>query len=100
MDKRTIIVAEIMAPTELTKWIENLREMFLIDPEFRPKNITGPFGTHGCTYNTDEDGCRFVTVGFVMPDRVFAEIEDGTYGELQGLRIYTNPEDQLEPRLE
>jgi hypothetical protein len=55
----------------------------------RPDQIVGPFGAHGVTYGTDEDGEPYATVGFVLPgDEVFAEIEDGTYGSLCGFRVY------------
>ena len=53
----------------------------------RPESVESPFGTHGVNYG-EEDGERFATVGFVLPDGVFAEIEDGTYGQLNGFRVF------------
>jgi len=58
-----------------------------------PEIIVGPFGSHGVTYGNDEDNEPYATVGFVLPEGVFAEIEDGTYGNLTGLRIYLGGED-------
>ena len=43
---------------------------------------------HGLLFEADEDGDEYVTIGFNLPKGVYAEIEDGTYGELQGFRIY------------
>ena len=52
-------------------------------------------GVHGTDYDTDEDGDEFVTVSMVvggserhMDVSVYVEIEDGTYGQMQGFRIY------------
>ena len=58
-----------------------------------PEVVVGPFGSHGVTYGVDEDGERYASVGFVLPEGVYAEIEDGTYGTLTGLRIYLNGEE-------
>ena len=55
----------------------------------RPSVIEDRFGTHGVTYGTDDTG-EYVVVGFQFPAGIYAEIEDGTYGTLQGLRIYYN----------
>jgi hypothetical protein len=39
--------------------------------------------------NDDYDGGGdYITVGFCLPDDIYAEIEDGTYGQMQGFRIY------------
>ena len=58
-----------------------------------PEVVVGPFGSHGVTYGVDEDGESYATIGFVLPEGVYAEIEDGTYGNLTGLRIYLNGEE-------
>jgi hypothetical protein len=50
--------------------------------------LGSPFGQHGYIFGEDEQGDEYVTIGFVLPEGVYAEIEDGTYGQLQGLRIY------------
>lgn len=76
-----------MADTRLYDWLATLAREFQ-DENYGPSEISGPFGTHGCLYGEDEDGKKFVTVGFNMPPDVWAELEDGTYGELQGWRIY------------
>jgi len=57
----------------------------------RPKLWLSDFGTHGITYAYDpENEETYARVGFNLPEdtRVFAEIEDGTYGQLQAIRIY------------
>ena len=60
----------------------------------RPMMVTSSYGVHGLTYGSDEDGA-YAVIGFVLRPRkgitlpnVYAEIEDGTYGELQGFRVY------------
>jgi hypothetical protein len=58
----------------------------------RPDLLVGPFGAHGVTYGTDEDGEAYATVGFSLPgDEVFAELCDATYGSLCGFRVYLDP---------
>jgi len=70
--------------TALFDWASSLEEQCASAPEI----VTSPFGSHNVTYDEDEDGERYATVGFVLPDDVFAEIEGGTYGGLVGLRVY------------
>lgn len=53
----------------------------------RPSVIQTNFGYHGIRYGTDDTG-QYAVVGFEFPAGIYAEIEDGTYGTLQGLRIY------------
>lgn len=72
----------------LGTWLAHLHHEFTTNVEFFPKEIRGPFGTHGCMYDSDDGDEQYVTVGFNLPAGVFAEIEDGTCGELQGFRIY------------
>jgi hypothetical protein len=74
---------------DLYEWLRSLATVFRSDPEFRPRFLAGS----GCWYATDEDGDDYVTVGYNMPKHVFAEIEDGTYGQLQGFRIYLGTRD-------
>ena len=58
----------------------------------RPDLLVGPFGAHGVTYGTDEDGDPYAMVGFVLPgDEVFAELCNATYGSLCGFRVYLDP---------
>lgn len=43
----------------------------------------------GVTYDVDEDGERYATVGYTaLPAGVYAEIEHGTCGVLQAFRVY------------
>ena len=58
-----------------------------LDSGERPTEIVGPFGTHGVRYD-EEDGEEYATVGFALPDGVFAEIDGDAYGEMVGFRIY------------
>jgi hypothetical protein len=66
----------------------------------RPESVASPFGYHEIDYVTAEDNPdgeaeAFATVGFLLPDEVYAELNDGpggTYGELGGLRIYLDEE--------
>lgn len=55
--------------------------------------IETPLGVHGVTYGTDECQEEYATVGMVLGGStpgvdVYVEIEDGTYGVMQGFRIY------------
>jgi hypothetical protein len=74
------------------QWQEMLAELF--ETGERPDKVTGPFGEHGIHYGNDEHdgGGDYATVGFNLVNndetKVYAEIEDGTYGEMQGFRIY------------
>jgi hypothetical protein len=62
----------------------------LLHPDFkRPDHIETEYGVHGVKYDYDEDGDSYAEVGFVLPKRCFAVIEDGTYGSLNAIRIYT-----------
>ena len=40
-----------------------------------------------CEYGEDGEG-QFATIGFVLPDEFYAEIDGGAYGNLFGFRIY------------
>lgn len=46
------------------------------------------FSESGITYETDEEDNPYALVGYNLPDGVYAEIDDGTFGTLQGIRIY------------
>lgn len=72
-----------------TEWMSTLGTAI----SYRPAAITGPFGTHGVTYERDEDDEPYASIGFNLPEGVYAEIEDGTYGELQALRVYLGRSD-------
>lgn len=50
--------------------------------------IDTPLGRHGVTLGVDEVDDEFASIGMVLPEGVYAEIEDGTYGQLQAFRIY------------
>jgi len=76
--------AAISPDQQLYRWLGEVRAR-LASGEM-PSQVTGPFGTHGVTYG-EETGEQYATVGFCLPDGVYAEVEDGTYGELQGLRV-------------
>jgi hypothetical protein len=73
-----------MPDADLYVWLIEQREKFVTDFEYRPTQIMSPYGLHGCTYGVDDDNCKFVTIGFNMVPYVFAEIENGTWGNLQG----------------
>lgn len=55
--------------------------------------IMTDLGTHTIGYGIDEDCDEYAVVSFMLGGStpipaVYAEIEDGTYGILQGFRIY------------
>lgn len=45
-------------------------------------------GIHGIDYYDDDEFGPAATIGFNLPHPLFAEIEDGTYGQLQGFRVF------------
>jgi hypothetical protein len=47
---------------------------------------------HGIHWGHDEEG-YYVLVGMNLPEGVLAEIDDGTYGTLQGLKYYYSREE-------
>lgn len=49
--------------------------------------IDTPFGRSVMKEGSDDEG-DYITIGFGLPEDVYAEIEDGTYGVMQGFRIY------------
>ncbi len=58
-------------------------------PDDLPRSLAFQGETHGLLWSIDSDtGQPYATVGYNLPPRVLAEIEDGTYGQLQGFRIY------------
>lgn len=57
------------------------------------EEIATHYGVLGVTYSIDEDGDEYATIGYNLPEGVMAEVEDGTYGSLQGFRVYRLPED-------
>lgn len=53
--------------------------------------IETPLGRHGITItedDTSEGEGPYATIGMVLDEHVYVEIEDGTYGQMQGFRIY------------
>ena len=71
----------------VSEWLSLVKNIF--DGGGRPLVFHSPFGTHGVMYVEDEligDPCA--VVGFNLPHGVYAEIEDGTFGELQGFRFF------------
>lgn len=56
----------------------------------RPERVDWPLGSHDVLYyDDDEDGQGpFAVIGASLPPGVFAEIDDGTFGNLHGFRVY------------
>jgi hypothetical protein len=50
--------------------------------------IVTPLGRHGVTITEDMTEGPYATIGMVLDEHVYVEIEDGTYGQMQGFRIY------------
>lgn len=62
---------------------DNLPEVWDAGEQFGVLGITGP---HNDPHEND-DG-EYIRVGFVLPDDIYAEVDDGTYGQLNAFRIY------------
>ena len=59
--------------------------------------LESPFGIHSVEYHTPPrwpDYFGYAIIGFTLPDGVYAEIEDGTYGTLNGFRIYYTEDEE------
>jgi hypothetical protein len=83
--------AAIEATNEVFTWLSDLRER-LVSGE-RPIEVSGPLGIHSVYYieaydHSNEEGEAYAIVACCLPDGVFAEIGDGTYGTLEGFRIF------------
>lgn len=82
---------EVTAPSRVTNlrgWLLNLRDD-LLNGE-RPREVALQGNAHAIEYDKDPDDedHPFALVRFTVPAGVLAEIEDNTYGALQGFRVY------------
>jgi len=62
--------------------------------------MSGAWGEYSCIYSEtmesmsgvlyahDDDGNAYALISLGLPNGVYAEIDGGTYGTLQGIRIY------------
>ena len=81
----------------LTDWLKELAIRFRNGE--RPEQVQGPFGNHGVYYvDDDADGQGpYAVVGFCIIEAQdvgwLAETDDGTYGRLQGFRLYFADQD-------
>lgn len=53
----------------------------------RPTEVDRPLGTIRLIYIDDDEDGPYAYFAFDLPGGVFAEIDDGTWGELQDIRI-------------
>lgn len=75
----------------LFRWLDSLG--FILTEH--PLRVSGPFGDFDVEYHLDLDtNEEYAEIGFMLPDdeRIYAVIEDGTYGVLFGIRIYLDIE--------
>lgn len=59
-----------------------------LDAGYKPKRVDTMNGSHKVYYDTDLDGDDYAVIGYKLPEGVYAELSDATYGTLQGFRIY------------
>jgi len=71
---------------EMVAWLEAVKAQL----GGRPDTVPGPLGDHKVYYEIDEDrdDKEYALIAFTLPCGVFAEIEDSTYGNMEGFRIY------------
>jgi len=69
---------------EMASWLEMVKAQL----RDRPDTVRGPLGDHPVYYNIDEMDEEYALVAFPLPDEVYAEIEDSTYGVMEGFRLY------------
>lgn len=85
------IYSSMPGDNPLFAWLEvavaKVREVWDVDPLMRLAEVQGPFGMHGVSYGEDDEG-EYATIGFTLPDDIYAEIEGETYAQLQGFRFY------------
>lgn len=75
--------------TRMVDWVRMNWET--VESKASEEAFSLPFGTYdrlSVDFGVDECGEEFVEFGFMLPDGCYAVIEDGTYGQLQALRIY------------
>jgi hypothetical protein len=82
------------AYSDLYTWLEKVKSDYRAGKIQHGDTVTSPFGDHGVSEggDPDYDDGLYITVGCCLPDGTFAEIEDGTYGQLQGFRIFKDAE--------
>jgi len=84
--------AEINTTDHLSVAIDTIIESLRENEWETVTRIETPLGVHGVTYACDENeeyACVGMVLGGSKPGvEVYAEIEDGTYGQMQGFRFY------------
>lgn len=71
---------------------DHLAEIAMMEPvvDTIEWHVDGTKLVSDVTFDYDEEGDEYMLVGLITNNsRVYAEIDDGTYGNLQGLRVYT-----------
>ena len=61
-----------------------------------PCGVLGIDGPYEDKYE-DPDAGEYIRVGFCLSEGMYAEIEDGTYGQLNAFRIYKNTYGDIMP---
>lgn len=85
--------ASIWTDDQLSEAIDTIIESLRENDWEDVVRIETPLGVHGVTYASDECNEEYATIGMVLGGSkpgvdIYVEIEDGTYGQMQGFRIY------------
>ena len=83
--------AAVEATNEVFMWLSDLRDRLVAGE--RPIEVSGPLGIHSVYYieaydRSNDEGEAYAIVDWRLPDGVFAEVDDGTYGALEGFRMF------------
>jgi len=74
--------------SEMVSWLETVKAQL----RDRPETVRGPLGDHRVYYNIERISRdideEYALVTFPLPDGVYAEIENSTYGVMEGFRLY------------
>ena len=73
---------------ELIAWFHEIAER--LGQGELPNEVSGPLGTHGVIYDTDEDGRNYALIVFTLPWFVYGEVAYDTFDTFVGFRIYIN----------
>lgn len=90
MSRESHLQAAIDGTSDLYAMFESIKQQLNAGqqlPERAEFPGIGTVGIIGPEFDEESDD-EYVTVGFCLPDDVYAEIEDGTYGQLQAFRVY------------
>lgn len=91
--------ASMNIESPLWRWLQEVRYEYRSCPSnfHSGRVLESPFGACGVMAHAEDDWegtSEYIVIGFNLPIGVYAEVDDGTYGQMQGFRIYLDPDDE------